>query len=83
MKCSVACLIEITSCATRRYRYFVRIRNIAEVMTPKPRCSYPQNDIQNNKNFTNTFSYEVLSSVFDRGYLALRGDIDIGYGFEI
>ena len=52
-------------------------------MTPKPRCSYPQNDIQNNKNFTNTFSYEVLSSVFDRVYLVLRGDIDIGYGIEI
>jgi len=68
MKCSVACLIEGTQSYTVRYRYFVRIRNIAVVMTPKPR-SYPQNDVQNNKNFTNICSYEVLSSLFDRDYL--------------
>ena len=69
MKCSVACLIEGTQRYTEIYRYFVRIRNIAVVMTPKPR-SYPQNDVQNNKNFTNTFLYEVLSSLLDRGYLS-------------
>ena len=51
-------------------------------MISRPR-SYPQNDVQNNKNFTNTFLYDVLSCLFDRGYLALRKDIDIGYGFEI
>ena len=79
MKCSVACLIEGTQSYTVRYRYWVLNRNIAEVMMiPKPR-SYPQNDVQNNKNFTNTCSYEVLSSLFDSGYLALHGDIDIGY----
>jgi len=82
MKCSVACLIEITSCATRRYRYFVWIRNIAEVITPKPRFQ-PENGVQNYKNFTNTCSYEVLSSLFDSGYLALHVDIDILFGFEI
>ena len=51
-------------------------------MTPKPRF-HPENNVQNYKNFTNTCSYEVLSSLFDKGYLALRGDIDIGYGFKI
>ena len=40
-------------------------------MTPKPR-SYPQNDVQNYKNFTNTCSYEVLSSLFDRYRATLR-----------
>ena len=43
-------------------------------MTPKPR-SYPQNDVQNYKNFTNICSYKVLSSLFDRGYLELHGEI--------
>jgi len=51
-------------------------------MTPKPRF-HPENNVQNYKNFTNTCSYEVLSSLFDRGYLELHWDIDIWYWFEI
>ena len=68
--------------ATLRYRYLVLIRNIAEVMTPKPRFN-PENNVQNYKNFTNTCSYEVLSSLFNREYLELHGDIDILYLFKI
>jgi len=49
----------------------VLIQNIAEVMTPTPRF-HPENNVQNNKNFTNICLYEVLSSLFDRGYLELH-----------
>ena len=45
-------------------------------MTPKPRF-HPENNVQNYKNFTNTCSYEVLSSLFDRGYLVLHGEVEI------
>ena len=51
-------------------------------MTPKPRF-HPENYVQNYKNFTNTCSYEVLSSLFGRGYLELHGDTDIWYWFKI
>ena len=51
-------------------------------MTPKPRFHH-ENNAQNYKNFTNTCSYEVLSSLFNREYLELHGDIDILYLFKI
>ena len=60
--------------ATLRYRYFVLIQNIAEVLTPKP-PEYPENGVQDYMNFTNICSYEMLSSLFDRGYLELHGDM--------